>query len=116
MMASKRKTISDADPLSGVFGGEDDTTKTEPQASVQQPDNEEASGKKKNKKGSNTPAIFLVSEKHILWLDKQCNYARQDGGIALNRAKIARALLDLCMESRVDLHSLKSDSILKFKV
>jgi len=115
MNKSKRKSIGDINPLDHMFGLGTETDNGQSQPN-EQPTVEEPSPKKKNKKGQNSPTLFLINEKHIIWLDKQCNYARQDGGIALNRAMIIRTLLDICVESRVDLHTLKTEEELKVRI
>lgn len=115
MSKSKRKSIGDVNPLDHMFGLEAEVSNGQSN-SGEQPMIEESATKKKNKKGKNSPTLFLINEKHIIWLDKQCNYARQDGGIAVNRAMIVRTLLDICVESRVDLHALKTEEKLKERI
>jgi hypothetical protein len=51
-------------------------------------------------------AIFL-EEKQIDWLDDRCKEARRNGGRAIRKAVIIRALLDVAMDSPVDLTGLK---------
>jgi len=53
-------------------------------------------------------AIFL-EERHLDWLDERCRQARQRGGRAIRKAVIIRALLDVAMESPVDLTSLRHE-------
>lgn len=53
-------------------------------------------------------AIFL-EERHLDWLEDKCREARQRGGRAIRKALIIRALLDVAMESPVDLTSLRRD-------
>ena len=53
-------------------------------------------------------AIFL-EERHLDWLEDKCREARQRGGRAIRKALIIRALLDVAMESPVDLTSLGRD-------
>jgi len=53
-------------------------------------------------------AIFL-EERHLDWLEDKCREARQRGGRAIRKALIIRALLDVAMESPVDLTSLHQD-------
>jgi hypothetical protein len=50
-------------------------------------------------------AIFL-EERHLDWLEDKCREARQRGGRAIRKALIIRALLNVAMESPVDLTSL----------
>ena len=53
-------------------------------------------------------AIFL-EERHLDWLDDKCRQARQRGGRAIRKAAIIRALLDVAMESPIDLTSLRHE-------
>ena len=53
-------------------------------------------------------AIFL-EERHLDWLEDKCREARQRGGRAIRKALIIRALLDVAMESPVDLTSLHQE-------
>jgi hypothetical protein len=53
-------------------------------------------------------AIFLC-EKHFDWLDDRCKEARKNGGKAIRKAVIIRALLDIAMESPVDLAGIKEN-------
>jgi hypothetical protein len=53
-------------------------------------------------------AIFL-EERHLDWLEDKCREARQRGGRAIRKALIIRALLDVAMESPVDLTALRRD-------
>jgi hypothetical protein len=60
-------------------------------------------------------AIFL-EERHLDWLDDKCREARQRGGRAIRKALIIRALLDVAMESPVDLTSLRKEEDLVDRV
>ena len=53
-------------------------------------------------------AIFL-EERQIDWLEDRCREARRNGGRAIRKAAIIRALLDVAMESEVDLTGLKRE-------
>lgn len=53
-------------------------------------------------------AIFL-EERHIDWLEDKCREARRRGGRAIRKAVIIRALLDVAMESPVDLTALRRE-------
>lgn len=53
-------------------------------------------------------AIFLAEE-HLDWLDEKCREARKNGGRAIRKAAIIRALLDIAIESPVDLTDLRRD-------
>ncbi len=53
-------------------------------------------------------AIFL-EEVHIDWLEDRCREARRNGGRAIRKAAIIRALLDVAMEAGIDLTSLRRE-------
>ncbi|MHB1005869.1 MAG: hypothetical protein ACYC3S_09530 [Chloroflexota bacterium] len=53
-------------------------------------------------------AIFL-EERHLDWLDDKCREARRRSGRAIRKAAIIRALLDVAMDSPVDLTSLRDE-------
>ena len=54
-------------------------------------------------------AVFL-EEQHIDWLEDKCREARKNGGKAIRKAAIIRALLDVAMESPIDLTGLRRDT------
>lgn len=51
-------------------------------------------------------AIFL-EEQHLDWLEDRCREARKNGGRAIRKAAIIRALLDVAMDSPIDLKGLR---------
>ncbi|MDP2659302.1 MAG: hypothetical protein Q8R28_01050 [Dehalococcoidia bacterium] len=51
-------------------------------------------------------AIFL-EEQHLDWLEDRCREARKNGGRAIRKAAIIRALLDAAMDSPIDLKGLR---------
>jgi hypothetical protein len=51
-------------------------------------------------------AVFL-EERHLDWLDDRCREARKNGGRAIRKAAIIRALLDVAMDAPVDLTGLR---------
>lgn len=51
-------------------------------------------------------AIFL-EERHLDWLEDRCREARKNGGRAIRKAAIIRALLDVAMQSPVDLMGVR---------
>ena len=53
-------------------------------------------------------AIFL-EEQHIDWLEDRCREARRNGGRAIRKAAVIRALLDVAMESGIDLTALRRE-------
>ena len=60
-------------------------------------------------------AVFL-EEAHIDWLEDKCREARKNGGKAIRKAAIIRALLDAAMESSIDLSGLRRDTDLLERV
>lgn len=60
-------------------------------------------------------AIFL-EERHLDWLDDKCREARKRGGRAIRKAAIIRALIDVAMDSPVDLTSLRDDDDLAVRL
>ncbi len=57
-------------------------------------------------------AIFL-EERHLDWLDDKCREARKRGGRAVRKASIIRALIDVAIESPVDLTNLRDEHDLR---
>jgi len=68
----------------------------------------EAAANAPGKSPTRQSAIFL-EERHLDWLDDKCRQARQRGGRAIRKAAIIRALLDVAMESPIDLTSLRHE-------
>jgi hypothetical protein len=60
-------------------------------------------------------AVFL-EEQHIDWLEDKCRQARHNGGKAIRKAAIIRALIDVAMESPIDLSGLRRDQELVERV
>ena len=60
-------------------------------------------------------AVFL-EERHIDWLEDKCREARKNGGKAIRKAAIIRALLDVAMDSPVDLTGLRRDTELAERI
>ena len=53
-------------------------------------------------------AIFL-EEQHLDWLEDRCREARRRGGRAIRKAAVIRAILDVAMESPIDLTTLRNE-------
>jgi hypothetical protein len=53
-------------------------------------------------------AIFL-EERHLAWLEDRCREARQRGGRAIRKALIIRALIDVAIDSPIDLTALRHE-------
>ena len=60
------------------------------------------------KSPSRQSAVFL-QEHHLDWLEDRCREARRNGGRAIRKAAIIRALLDVAMQSPIDLRGLKRE-------
>jgi hypothetical protein len=60
-------------------------------------------------------AIFL-EEQHIDWLEDRCREARRNGGRAIRKAAIIRALLDVAMDGGIDLTGLKREDDLAERI
>lgn len=60
-------------------------------------------------KGQTRQSAIFLEERHLDWLEDKCREARQRGGKAIRKAVIIRALLDVAMESPVDLTSLRRE-------
>ena len=69
---------------------------------------DEASEAKASPSQTRQSAVFL-EEQQIDWLEDKCREARRNGGKAIRKAAIIRALLDVAMDAPVDLTGLASD-------
>ena len=63
-------------------------------------------GEEEQKSPTRQSAIFL-EEQHLDWLEDRCREARKNGGRAIRKAAIIRALLDAAMESPIDFRGLR---------
>jgi hypothetical protein len=60
-------------------------------------------------KGQTRQSAIFLEERHLDWLEDKCRQARQRGGRAIRKAAIIRALLDVAMDSPVDLTALRHE-------
>ena len=60
-------------------------------------------------------AIFL-EERQIDWLEDKCREARRRGGRAIRKAVIIRALIDVAMDSPIDLTALRHEDDLPDRI
>ena len=67
-------------------------------------------------KGQTRQSAIFLEERHLDWLEDKCRQARQRGGRAIRKAAIIRALLDVAMESPVDLTALRHEDDLLDRV
>ena len=70
---------------------------------------DEASEAKAGPSQTRQSAVFL-EEQQIDWLEDKCREARRNGGKAIRKAAIIRALIDAAMESPIDLTGLRRDA------
>lgn len=66
--------------------------------------------------GSTRQSAIFLAEEHLDWLDEKCREARRNGGRAIRKAAIIRALLDVAMESPIDITGLRRDEDLLARV
>lgn len=74
-----------------------------------------APGPEEPKLPTRQSAIFL-EEAHLDWLEDRCREARKNGGRAIRKAAIIRALLDVARESPIDLRGLRGQEDLLERV
>ncbi len=67
-------------------------------------------------KGPTRQSAIFLEERHLDWLDDKCREARRRGGRAIRKALIIRALLDVAIESPIDLTSLRHEDDLLERV
>jgi hypothetical protein len=60
-------------------------------------------------KGQTRQSAIFLEERHLDWLEDKCREARQRGGRAIRKALIIRALLDVAIESPIDLTALRHE-------
>src|SRR5438105_922214 len=73
------------------------------------PEEDEAPDARRQHRPTRQSAVFL-EEQQIDWLEDKCREARKNGGKAIRKAAIIRALLDVAMESPIDLTGLRRDA------
>ena len=71
------------------------------------PEQEEAEAPRQH--GPTRQSAVFLEEAHIDWLEDKCREARKNGGKAIRKAAIIRALIDAAMASPVDLTGLRRD-------
>jgi hypothetical protein len=111
-----RRTADDNEP--DVASSAETTEPAAPpadEAAPTRPPTARAPGRRDAGGATRQSAIFL-EERHLDWLDDKCREARQRGGRAIRKALIIRALLDVAMESPVDLTSLRKEEELVDRV
>jgi hypothetical protein len=85
------------------------STEEEPQTSTDQTIAPTTESAERPTKGPTRQSAIFLEERHLDWLEDKCREARQRGGRAIRKALIIRALLDVAMESPVDLTSLRNE-------
>jgi hypothetical protein len=66
--------------------------------------------------GPNRQSAIFLAEAHLDWLDEKCREARKNGGRAIRKAAIIRALLDVALESPIDLTGLRREEDLVARI
>lgn len=93
----------------------DVVTDERPFVAERAPSEPASEGRRSAKPATRQSAIFL-EEQHIDWLEDRCREARKNGGRAIRKAAIIRALLDVAMDAGVDLTGLKREEDLTVRV
>ena len=60
-------------------------------------------------RGSTRQSAIFLEEQHLDWLEDRCREARRNGGRAVRKAAVIRALLDVAMQSPIDLTTLRGE-------
>ncbi|MDP2935882.1 MAG: hypothetical protein Q8O86_05265 [Dehalococcoidia bacterium] len=68
-----------------------------------------------SKPATRQSAIFL-EEQQLDWLEDRCREARKNGGRAIRKAAIIRGLLDVAMESSIDLKGVRDQDDLMERI
>jgi hypothetical protein len=79
------------------------------------PDEEEAPDARRQHGPTRQSAVFL-EEQQIDWLEDKCREARKNGGKAIRKAAIIRALIDAAMGAPVDLTGLRREDELTERI
>lgn len=69
----------------------------------------QAPGADEGEKARTRQSAIFLEERQIDWLEDRCREARKNGGRAIRKAAIIRALLDVAIESGVDLTALRRE-------
>jgi hypothetical protein len=67
-------------------------------------------------RGSTRQSAIFLEEQHIDWLEDRCREARRNGGRAIRKAAIIRALLDVAMEAGIDLTCLRREEDIAVRI
>ena len=63
--------------------------------------------------GSTRQSAVFLEDRHIDWLEDRCREARHNGGRAVRKAAIIRALLDVAIAAPIDLTGLRHEEDLR---
>lgn len=67
-------------------------------------------------KGPTRQSAIFLEDRHLDWLDDKCREARKRGGRAIRKAVIIRSLLDVAIDSKIDLTSLRDETELTERI
>lgn len=70
---------------------------------------ERTGGQDPTEKSPTRQSAIWLTDRQIDWLEERCREARKNGGKAIKRAAIVRALLNVAMETPVDLKGLSQE-------
>jgi hypothetical protein len=69
-----------------------------------------------SRSGTTRQSAIFLAEEHLDWLDEKCREARKNGGRAIRKAVIIRALLDAAMAAPIDLTGLRHEDDLRTRI
>jgi hypothetical protein len=106
-MSAKRASIRDRSPLDALFDKQGKPTPAQGRAGT----HEDAPAETLRQ------TTIMVYDRHLNWLDEQCIAARTNGGKAIRKAVLIRALIDLARSAPVDLRGLEreEDLVVRFE-
>jgi len=67
-------------------------------------------------KGQTRQSAIFLEERHLDWLEDRCREARRNGGRAIRKAAVIRAILDVAMSREINLTSLRREEDLVERV
>lgn len=67
-------------------------------------------------KGQTRQSAIFLEERHLDWLEDRCREARRNGGRAIRKAAVIRAILDVAMSCDINLTSLRREEDLTERI
>jgi hypothetical protein len=98
-MAAKRASLRDRNPLDSLFERERKHTQEGATARADAGPPEETLRQ----------TTIMLYDRHLNWLDEQCIAARTNGGKAIRKAVLIRALIDLARSAPTNLQGLERE-------